>query len=408
MISELNSKGLLALQLGNYDEAEECFARCLDLDSQSPQLHYNLALTWYRQGEIDKARIKFNTVINFDRSFADAWAMIGEIAKQDRKYSDASYAWLQALIYEQNLAKKRELRTLRAFNELIQGRIEEGYSVLEKAVGGERTDPPHWTRDVSLQGKRLLVIGDQGLGDQIFYARWIPWLESLGAGRVAILVEDALHGLFKREWYQSGTLTILPKGVEHYPCDYQIKLSELPVLFQTTLGTIPAHPYLEYLSGPFAEGVGLCWSGNPLHRNDKERSIPLKEFAPLFEKDISEQVAIFSLQQDVRASDKEFWDKWFADDAIDSQDFEDMADTAEAINELDLVISCDTSVANLAGAMGKETWVLVPYSPDWRWMADGDSTIWYPSVKVYRQGEDRKWGPVIERVKHDLLERLNG
>jgi ADP-heptose:LPS heptosyltransferase len=86
--------------------------------------------------------------------------------------------------------------------------------------------------------------------------------------------------------------------------------------------------------------------------------------------------------------------------------FYDFHDVAQAIAELDLVISCDTAVANLAGAMGKETWVLVPYSADWRWMATGESTLWYPSVKVYRQGEDRTWGPVIEKVKQDLLERL--
>ena len=305
MIEELNNKGLLALQLGNYEEAEEAFRRCIQMDNHSPHLHYNLALTWYKKGDIAKANIKFNTVVNFDRSFADAWAMIGEIARENNKHSEASYAWLQALIYEQDLKKKVEYRTLRGFNELIQGKIKEGYDVLSNAQEYERTHPTQWNSSIPIQGKTLLVQCDQGFGDQIFYARWLPWLCSLGPNLV-VNVAKPLQRLFT-PLLEGGVISVIgavqPGAEILAKCDYQIKLSDLPMLFSTTIGTAPVQPYIKnfnIIQDTKPEYIGLAWSGNPLHRSDKERSIPLREFEPLF----GLGAQFYMLQKDVRESDQ--------------------------------------------------------------------------------------------------------
>ena len=184
----------------------------------------------------------------------------------------------------------------------------------------------------------------------------------------------------------------------------------LPLAFRTTLETIPAPT--SYLPAPAEDRgqvwedrlghhdrlrVGLVWSGNPKHKNDHNRSSPLCMFSNILEADAT----FVSLQKDIRSVDKEFLIE--RTDIIDlTAHLTDFMETAALISCLDLVISVDTSVAHLAGALGRPTWILLPYTPDYRWLLDRTDSPWYPSVRLFRQSETREYGSVLDRVRDEL------
>jgi hypothetical protein len=191
-------------------------------------------------------------------------------------------------------------------------------------------------------------------------------------------------------------------------------LLSLPLAFKTTLATIPAAvPYLKAppdlvamwqarLGEKTAPRIGLMWSGNPEHKNDHNRSIALSRLAPLMDLDAT----LVSLQQDVRAQDRQ----WLADHPTIrhfGSDLRDFADTAALAHLMDLVISVDTSVAHLAGALGRQVWILLPFiGDDWRWLLHRDDSPWYPTARLFRQPAIDDWHSVIEHLANELQKRL--
>jgi hypothetical protein len=187
-------------------------------------------------------------------------------------------------------------------------------------------------------------------------------------------------------------------------------ISSLPLAFGTRLDTIPSA--ISYLPSPASSRVqawedrlgartklrvGLVWSGSPIHANDHNRSIPLRTFSRILDVDAT----FVSLQKDVRPDDKALLEQT---DIIDlTADLTDFAETAALASCLDLVITVDTSVAHLAGALGQPTWILLPYTPDYRWMLDRDDSPWYPTVRLFRQTEARDYASVFDRVRSELL-----
>ncbi|MCK5640178.1 MAG: hypothetical protein KAJ19_05255, partial [Gammaproteobacteria bacterium] len=161
------------------------------------------------------------------------------------------------------------------------------------------------------------------------------------------------------------------------------------------------NPYLSEIDNN-SLNIGICWSGNPEHRNDKNRSIPLRTFKPLTK---LPNTRLYSLQKGVAAADISG-----AANKMDIVDFskfiEDFTDTARIIQNLDLIITVDTAVAHLAGAMGKPVWVLLPYAPDWRWGLENKNTPWYPSMQLYRQHTVTEWTDIVEEISEDLRSLL--
>jgi len=190
------------------------------------------------------------------------------------------------------------------------------------------------------------------------------------------------------------------------PHDFQCALLSAPWFFKTDTGSIPAPVSLlqpeQFLNVALALPhsdfrVGVAWSGNPSHVDDARRSLPLSQFASALQ-GVSD---VLVLQREVRDSDRELltqlaWD-WRPDASID------FAATAALISQVDIVVSVDTSVAHLAASLGKPTWLLVPYLPDWRWWGDGADTAWYNTMRLFRQSAADDWGPVLSRINHDLL-----
>jgi hypothetical protein len=223
---------------------------------------------------------------------------------------------------------------------------------------------------------------------------------------VLLEVPQSLMALFET---LQGPKHLFEKGSALPHFDYHCPLLSLPLAFQTQLTNIPCpSPYLastapkrelwqRRLGPPSKPRIGLVWSGNVLDRNDPQRSLPLNALLPY----LSPGLEYLCLQKELRPADQ---------DAMQASSIrffgahiQDFSDTAALCDLVDLVISVDTSVAHLAGALGKPTWILLPYAPDWRWMLDRADSPWYPSVRLYRQGNDRSWTPVLARIGSDLL-----
>jgi hypothetical protein len=236
------------------------------------------------------------------------------------------------------------------------------------------------------------------------FVRYVPMLAARGA-RVILLVNEALCGLLAGV---DGVAQCLPRSDGAPDADFHVPLSSLPLAFATRLDTIPvATAYLkaspervaawaERLGAPHRVRIGLVWSGNPNHLNDHNRSLPLTLLEPLLDLDAT----FVSLQKLVKSQDRALLAKAGVLDV--AADLTDFAETAALISCLDLVITVDTSVAHLAGALGCATWILLPYSPDYRWLLDREDSPWYPTAKLFRQDETRDYARVIARVVGEL------
>jgi Flp pilus assembly protein TadD len=270
---------------------------------------------------------------------------------------------------------------------------------------------PMWLGEQSVEGKTILVHIDEGQGDAIQFARYVPMLAERGA-RIILVVDGSLYSLLSRlpgvsQCFKRPAAT-LP------PFDFHCPLTSLPIPFGTRLDNIPAPTC--YLPEPSSDRVqvwkdrlgahdrlrvGLVWCGNPNHFNDLNRSIPLQRFTQLLDADAT----FVSLQKEPRPGDKAVLSEF--GDIIDlTAHFTDFADTAALVRCLDLVISVDTSVAHLAAALGCPTWMLLPYAPDHRWMLHRSDSPWYPTMRLFRQTESRDYAPVITRIREELLQLI--
>ncbi|MCU1232528.1 MAG: glycosyl transferase family 9 [Candidatus Solibacter sp.] len=250
-------------------------------------------------------------------------------------------------------------------------------------------------------GRTLLLHAEQGLGDTIQFARYVPLAATRG-GAVIVEVQPELKHLLAS---LPGAAVVVARGEPLPPFDLHCPLMSLPLAFATTLETIPPPAPVREPRAKTPRGanlrVGLVWAGTSQHPNNRNRSIPLSSFAPLL---ASSNISFFSFQVGPAAREIESLDQTgrIRDLAPLLADF---TDTADGLAEMDLLITVDTSVAHLAGTLGVETWVLIPFVPDWRWMLDREDTPWYPSMRLFRQTARGEWSDAIERLGTALDER---
>src|SRR5581483_12280390 len=268
---------------------------------------------------------------------------------------------------------------------------------------------PRWLGKEPLDGKTILVLEDEGMGDTIQFARYVPMLAARGA-RVILCVDDSVFPLLSG---MAGVAQCVPGSAKELPAfDLYCPIGSLPLAFETRPETIPlgvgylprppearVQKWEDRLSSLGAAGklrVGLVWAGNPKHLNDRNRSIPLQMYLRLLDLD----AAFISLQKDPKPDDKALLEQAGVIDV--STHLTDFSETAALIDCLDLVITVDTSVAHLAGALGRPTWILLPYLPDWRWLLGRDDSPWYPTVRLFRQDETRDYGRVVDTLRSKL------
>lgn len=240
-----------------------------------------------------------------------------------------------------------------------------------KNIPTVRLPYPEW-RGEDLDGRRLFIVPEQGLGDQIQFARFVPELRARGV-RVTYGCAPPLVRLLQP---LGGDILPIPGGQQAPQADYWSLIFSLPQHLNLTLATIPGAPYLPLPSAQTAAGIGVVVRGSPTHTNDRFRSLPA---------DMAEQLLALG--------------RSLAPEDTGAKDFQD---TAEIIAGLSLVITVDTAVAHLAGAMGKPVWILLPsVETDWRWLRSGAASPWYPSARLYRQPAPDDWGPIVRQVIGD-------
>ena len=271
---------------------------------------------------------------------------------------------------------------------------------------------PLWQGRESIAEKTIVIAADEGLGDTIQFVRYVPMVAALGA-RIILAVQQPLLPLLSN---MPGVSQCVPvsEAADLAPVDFHCPIMSLPFAFRTTLATIPAPA--SYVPVPNPDRiqvwedrvrpyqklrVGLVWSGNPNHLDDHNRSIPLRALFRLLDQD----AMFISLQKEPKPQDKTALQETSRILDLTSR-LSDFADTAALITRLDLVITVDTSVAHLAGALGRPTWTLLSYTPDYRWLLDRDDSPWYPSMRLFRQRKRRDWGEVIEQVRNALHELI--
>ncbi len=303
----------------------------------------------------------------------------------------------------------------RALLQLLVGNFDQGWQGREwgrqsttVSFVDRKFAQPHWFGEEPIAGKTILLHSDEGLGDTIQYSRYAAMVAKLGA-RVILEVEAPLQALLTG---LEGVSLCLPKNAELPDFDLHCPIGGLPLAFRTRLETIPASAsYLpplpearlaawrERLGAHDRLRVGLVWSGNPLHTNDRNRSTSLRQMSVIFD----DRARFYSLQKDPHPEDKATLQQ--RGDVVDlTEHLTDFVETAALISQLDLVITVDTSVAHLAAALGRPTWILLPRTPDYRWLLDRDDSPWYPSVRLFRQDERRSYGITLARVRGALAE----
>jgi Glycosyltransferase family 9 (heptosyltransferase) len=295
---------------------------------------------------------------------------------------------------------------------LVTGDLERGWIEYEwrreapAAKFTARDFPQALWRGEDISGKTILLHSEQGFGDSIQFCRYVPLVAARGA-RVIMEVEKPLCELMKG---LAGTTQVIARGEPLPNFDIHCPLPSLPLAFKTRLETIPSDaPYLRVpqqalerwsgLLGPKRRlRIGLAWAGNAKHVRDRERSTRSRDLLPLLDIEAS----FISLQKELRSGEIETMAS--CDMLQFGQDLGDFSDTAALISQLDLVISVDTGVAHLAGALGKPVWILLTHAPDWRWLLDREDNPWYPAARLFRQSDSREWSSVIAQVRGALLE----
>jgi tetratricopeptide (TPR) repeat protein len=266
---------------------------------------------------------------------------------------------------------------------------------------------PPWLGEAPLTGKTILLHAEQGLGDTVQFARYAPLLAQQGA-KVLLEVQPALKPLLSG---LAGVAAAIAQGEALPPFDLHCPLGSLPLACKTEVASVPAE--IPYLSAPDervarwrarlapvrSPRIALAWSGRAAHPNDRNRSLALPQLAPLLS---LPHIRFLSIQRELRAADAEMLARENRILHL-GDELADFADTAAVLALADLVICVDTSVAHVAGALGRPAFVLLPFQPDWRWLLDRDFSPWYPAMKLFRQPAPGDWGSAIERLRGELL-----
>ncbi len=378
----------VALNRLNRDvEAVEAYTHALALNPSRADIWDNLAQTYQSLNDLEKA----------EEAFCKTVEVAGQtlIDEEKREVDESEYGnrhWHLALI------------------NLLRGNYKQGFARYRARIHAipelkrRSMSFPLWKGE-DLRGKSILVCDEQGYGDTLMLARFFPLLRAQGA-RVVVSAHKVLAPLLR----EGNCADLVIAHDDDIPlCDYFCSSFDLPHRCGATLETLPREvPYLPVLP-PDEETllpekgikIGVVWGGSPLHLSDKKRSVPLALFADLFS---VPEVTFYCFNRDLKAGDAEILPRYPIENLIPR--LTDFAASARLIGQMDLVITCDTATAHLAGALGKKTWILLPFAPDWRWMIGRDDSPWYPTVRLFRQPRPDDWQSVIEEVKTALVKNF--
>ncbi len=443
-----NNLGLSYGGLGQYDRAIEAITKAMDLAPDQFLFKNNLGLQYRGLGDYENA-VKYLREAIAVSPQPQLWLNLGGIYGEMKDIANAEECFANSVRLDPEYAAGYvDL----AFAYHLKGDWKKGFAAYEwrfwyypqMKFYHEAYDPEKlWDGKADVNGKRVLIYGEQGLGDILQFSRYCKQLKARGA-HVIVHCPLSLDSVIKRIEGVDETTNkdiVNPSKEQFPPYDLQFSMMSFPYLLD--VDQLDGSPYVvpttlafkdyikEEYKGTF--NIGLIWAGSPAHPHDRKRSIPLKHFRGIIE---TPGVRAFSLQMDLRprqygvtyrnmssdnadvndpCSEKFQGDSGFVDYCEGCEDLklvdltkmiQSFEDTCTILAGLDMVICCDTAIAHLAGAMGKPVWVALPYNPDWRWTLEGSTTPWYDSMKLFRQTERDKWSDVFERITKELHETV--
>ena len=416
-----SNRGAALHDLLRFEEALECYGCALALQPNFVEALSNRGNALQELRRFEEALADYKRATSLRGDFAEAYSNGGNALRELNRFDEAMASFDRAIAVRPSLA---EAHFNSALCLLLTGDFGRGWQRYEwrwdtEQLTSEKRNfsQPQWTGSDEIAGKTILLHAEQGLGDTLQFCRYVPRVAARGA-RVIFEVQKPLVTLMRT---LAGAAEIIAKGDPLPAFDLHCPLLSLPLAFNTVFDTIPGEtPYLaadaakrdrwrDRLGPRVKPRVGLVWAGDPrkqipnAHLIDRQRSLAFDMLAPLF--DITE-CEFVSLQKGEDAV-VQLRNSPLHHRVIDwSDDFHDFSDTATLIDNLDLVIAVDTSVAHLAGALGKPLWLLNRYNTCWRWLLDRDDSPWYPSARLFRQDETRNWDPVIARIAAALRDHV--
>lgn len=401
------NRGNAFKKLNKFKEALESYKTALQMNPDSYEAHINAGTALQGLFLFDKAIEEYKKAAELNPGSPDPYKNMGDSYKNLLRLDAAVDFYNKAIQLNPGDA---DAHMFSGMTLLLQGKLKEGFQEYEWRLKRPefsrlKTDFPRWDGG-TVPDKTILVIAEQGFGDSIQFVRYLPIVKRY-CGKLVLICQAPLIPLIEKQGLAD---VILPIGTryEDIKFDFQIPLMSLPFALGTTIDSIPADlPYIkadpekvliwrDKLKDIKCRKIGVCWSGSPTNTNDFNRSMPFSEIEKLFS---LPGIEFFNLQKKIdsqilteRANFRNF-----------SDELKDFSDTAALVDNMDMVISVDTVMAHLAGAIGKETALLLPYAPEWRWLTTRSDSPWYPGIlKIYRQPSYGNWAAVIESLKTEL------
>ena len=402
--------GELLVALEEWDHAQACFRQLLALAPEHAEAYNYMGVILKRKEYLAEAEACYREAVELKPDYAEAFHNMGNCLLRQEKYAEAEAAYLKAVELQPDLLKARF--SLGIYY-LLMGQREKGWKWYDARLDWKDSfhmDIPIWQGE-SLAGRRILLFYEQGFGDMLHCLRYVPKIVRQ-ALEVTVWIQEPLARLLK-EMKPAYKVCTSNRQLDAAQFDFACSIFSLPAKLPSLEAAVPylwAAPknreawYKKLAS--VAKGrlkVGVVWAGNPEHSNDENRSSSFAEFRRLF---AIPGVLWVNLQ--VGEEQKRFEEISDAERLFDTAgELTDFAETAGVIANLDLVIAVDTAVAHLAGAMGKPTWLLVPYHPEWRWELKREDCFWYPTMRLFRQTVQGDWQEVLQRVAVALTEQVS-
>lgn len=430
-------------KVGNNTEAEKNYLKAIELNPVLWEVYYNLGILYHENNKVDLAIDYYKKSVVLKPDFYLSYYNLGNAYRETLRFADAILFYKKVLKLKPdfseayyNIGVVNEFQynfdeALKCYNNAIHfnsghvnahwnksllllsnGNLTEGFEEYEWRMKRKEFVKrdfccPQLT-DQNISDKNVIVYCEQGLGDAIQFIRYIPMLKNKGC-KVTLECNELLYELFKSVQGIDELVINVDDAHSNPYYDFNISLLSLPHYFKTKLDSIPAR--VPYITAPDEKKkewrkklgienvfkIGLVWGGNPDHGKDDKRSIPLNDFLIL---STIEGIKLFSLQKGKPLN--QIKRTYLQIENLSEKGQNTFVDTASIIENLDLVISVDTSVAHLAGAMGKPVWMLLPYYSDWRWLTSRDDSPWYPTMKLFRQTEPGRWDKVLLSIVTEL------
>jgi tetratricopeptide (TPR) repeat protein len=409
-----NNLGTIFARQKKLREAVASYQEALRLRPDYAEAHNNLGAALAALGQAQAAQTSFEQAVRFKPTYAEAYYNLGLEHLKQAELNEAGTYFRYAIQLRPGYAEAHKDLALAL---LMQGHFGQGWSEYEwrwqcSEFAGLVFQQPRWDGS-PLAGRTILLHAEQGLGDTIQFIRYAPWVRQWG-GRVLVLCQPPLLSLLAS---CPGIDQLVARGAVLPSFDVQASLLSLPGIFRTDLATIPSQvPYLsadvqlvehwrKRMGARRGFKVGIAWQGSPTHAADRQRSIPLRSFARLAQ---VPGVQLFSLQVGPGTEQLRDLDDRFPLIDLGSQFTpSSFQDAAAAMTAVDLVITVDSALAHLGGALGMPVWVLLPYAPDWRWLLERADSPWYPTLRLFRQPKPGDWDAVFERLTDALVRQLS-